>query len=100
MVKTIGEKEFIDEFEKMGRKENFSQEGKKALFEYFEEYEEGTGQQEELDIIAICCDYTEYKNIKEFWNDYGKELYPTINDIEFVTTVIKIDEESFIIQQF
>lgn len=52
MVKTIGEFEFIDEFEKMGRGNNFTYEGKKALFEYFEEYEEGTGQQIELDVIA------------------------------------------------
>ena len=100
MKETINQSQFIDRFKEMNRKNNFSYEGKKALFEYLTDLEEDTGQETELDIISICCDYNEYENIKEFWNDYDKETYPDIDAIREHTTVIEIDNESFIIQAF
>lgn len=42
------------------RPNNFSYKGLKALFEYLEEFEDDTGEEIELDVIAICCDYSEY----------------------------------------
>ena len=62
----------------------------------------------ELDVIALCGDYSEYENLKAFQDDYGAE-YETIEDIEQRTTVIPVsldeDEDgkvdgSFIIQVF
>lgn len=29
------------------------------LFDYFEEMEDGSGEEIELDVIAICCEYAE-----------------------------------------
>ena len=81
------------------RKNNFSYEGLNALYNYLIDYEEDTGEETELDVIGLCCDYTEYENLKEFQTDYGKE-YKTIKDIENETQVIPFGEESFIIQQF
>jgi len=46
-------------------KNNFSYDGKKALFEYLENYEEETNKEIELDPIALCCEYTEYESINE-----------------------------------
>ena len=69
---TINEIEFTNEFEKMNRGNNFSMEGKKALFEYIEQYEEETGEEIELDIIALCCEYTEYKTAIECAKNYNK----------------------------
>jgi len=100
MYEYVSESEFIDRFRVMDRKENFSYEGRKALYEYFREYEEGTNEKIEFDCIAICCEYSEYENIKEFWKDYDKEDYPDIDTIKENTTVIIIDDESFIIQCF
>jgi len=97
MYQLINEYDFVEAFKKMDRENNFSMEGRKALFNYLEELEENKGI--ELDVIAICCDYTEYKNIKEFQNAYSED-YKTIEDIEEKTQVIKIDDESFIIQNF
>jgi len=51
--------EFCDAFRDMDRNENFSYEGKRALFDYLEQYSEDTGQDIELDVIALCCDYYE-----------------------------------------
>ena len=83
----------------MGRTDNFSFKGLVALYEYLEMLGEDTGQPIELDVIALCCEYAEYDNLKEFQADYGED-YETIEDIQNATTVIMIDDDSFIIQQF
>jgi hypothetical protein len=55
------------------RPDNFSREGLEQLFDYFEEYEKSTGEEIELDVIAICCDFSEdtFENIAD---QYGIEL--------------------------
>ena len=99
MIRTINEYDFIDAFKKMGREDNFSYNGLVALYEYLEMLEDDLGQEIELDVIALCCEYTEYDNLEEFQADYGED-YETIEDIQNATTVIMIDDDSFIIQQF
>ena len=99
MIRTINEYDFIDAFKKMGREDNFSYDGLVALYEYLEMLEDDLGQEIELDVIALCCEYTEYDNLEEFQADYGED-YETIEDIQNATTVIMIDDDSFIIQQF
>jgi len=99
MKKTINIYDFRDAFHKAGRGNQFTSEGQRALFEYLEGYEEDTGEEIELDVIALCCDFTEYENIAEFWLVYDQEDYPDINAIEYNTEVIMIDEEAFIIAE-
>ena len=99
MKQSINEYNFIDAFRKMGREENFSYRGLIALFDYLEQYEHDTDTEIELDVIALCCEYAEYDSLAEFQKDYGED-YQTIEDIESDTTVIMIDDDSFIIQQF
>ena len=97
MKTTVNFSEFCDAFEL--RKDNFSYGGKRALFDYLEQYEEDTGNELKLDVIALCCEYSEYKDLQEFQNYYGDE-YDTIESIENKTTVIKIDDDAFIIVNF
>lgn len=59
MKTTVSRYDFERAFADAGRKDQFSYEGLKALFEYLEQYEEDTGEEIELDVIAICCDYSE-----------------------------------------
>ena len=100
MKKTIGIHEFNKAFEDMNRLTNFSHEGREALFDYLEQYEQDTGEEVELDVIALCCEYSEYENLAEFQKDYGNE-YESIDDIEEHTQVIRVGTEgAFIIQQF
>ena len=99
MIRTINEYDFIDAFKKMGRTDNFSTSGLIALYEYLEMLGDDLGQEIELDVIALCCEYAEYDNLEEFQADYGDE-YETIEDIQSATSVIMIDDDSFIIQQF
>jgi len=90
--------DFTDRFQI--RKYNFSQDGLEALFNYLESYEEDTGEEIELDVIGLCCDYTEYANLAEFQQDYNADDYQSIEDIENATIVIPVGKEGFIIQQF
>ena len=100
MINTINKYEFSDAFQKMGRGDQFSYEGLIALFDYLEMFEDDIGEPIELDVIAICCEYTEYENLKEFQNDYGDE-YETLESIYNRTALIQVeDTERFIIQQF
>ncbi len=99
MKSSVSLSDFIQAFRDMGRDKNFSYDGLEKLFEYLKELEEETGQELELDVIAICCDYNEYENLKEFQQDYGEE-YKSIEDIQEQTDVIMIDDERFIIRVF
>lgn len=56
---TVYFSDFCDAFLSANRNNNFTYAGKRALFEYLEEYEESTGEEIELDAIALCCEYSE-----------------------------------------
>ena len=50
---------FRDEFRACGRADQFSYEALGLLFDYLENYEMDTGEEIELDVISLCCDYSE-----------------------------------------
>jgi len=99
MKQSINEHKFRDAFYKMGRGEQFSYAGLSALYDYLEQLGDDIGEEIELDVIALCCEYAEYDSLAEFREDYGED-YETIEDIQYDTSVIMIDEDSFIIQRF
>ena len=98
MKQTINEFDFLQAF-KQCRPDNFSRAGLIALYDYLEQLEDDIGEEIELDVIALCCGFAEYDSLEEFQADYSED-YQTIGDIESDTTVIMIDDDSFIIQQF
>ena len=100
MTQNVTNSMFHDAFIDMNRADNFSYEALNALFDYLNEIGEGPETEYDLDVIAICCEYTEYDNIKEFQSNYGLE-YKSIEDIEQTTTVLRIENsDSFVIHQF
>ena len=99
MKQSITKCQFHDAFRAYNKLDNFTYDGLSTLFDYFEEYQEDTGCEIELDVIAICCEYTEYKDIEEFQSNYGND-FETIEVIQNHTTVIRVNDESFIIQDF
>jgi len=96
---TINSFDFIKAFEDYGRETQFSREALFALFDYFEELEQDIGEDIELDVIGICCDYTEYESLEEFKEQYNDD-YDSIEDIEDETTVIRLDSGGLIVQNF
>jgi hypothetical protein len=70
-----------------------------ALFEYFEQYEQDTGEQMEFDPVAIRCDFDEYENLQEIKENY--QDIETLEDLQNHTTVIEIpNSDRLIIQAF
>lgn len=59
IVSNIGFCEFCDAFRDMYRNENFSYQAKRVLFDYLEGLSKDTGDDIELDVIALCCEYYE-----------------------------------------
>ena len=89
MITTINENDFIQAFKNMGRDENFSYEGLKELFKYYEEYEDSTGEQLELDVIGICCEWDEYESEYELVNAYDMSIKGGLDEIKEKTLVIE-----------
>lgn len=82
--------------------------GAKALAEYLEQIEEDTGEEMELDVVAIRCDFAEYASAQEAASEYDWEPDDDDEDereekaLDYLrdkTQVIEFDK-GVIIQQF
>lgn len=100
MKQTINLHSFREAFKRMGRENQFSYEGLEALFDHLEILEQGAEEEYELDVIELCCNYSEYASLEDFHQDYSKDDYPDIETIKDSTEVIEIDDNAFIIQNF
>ena len=97
IVKTIDIYEFRRAFADYNRADQFSYEGLGALFDWLDEMSDGCTEPYELDVIALCCEFTEYSDLEEI-----KQAYNTINTIDDLhdrTIAIEFDG-GIIIQDF
>lgn len=62
---TVTKSMFKDHFKACGRGDQFSWSALGSLFEYYGEIESDTGEEMELDPVAICCDWSEYAKASE-----------------------------------
>lgn len=69
---TVTESIFCEQFKRI-RPEQFSRKALEALFEYYELSERENGEQIELDVVEICCNWTEYDSVIEAAESYGFE---------------------------
>lgn len=111
MKQTINASQFSDAFLRADHKENFSYAGLDSLFGYLESMEEDTGEEMELDIIALCCEFAEYSSMKEVREAYSTDIdeaqdeetkdKETLEWLRDQTTVIEIENgQGVIIAQF
>lgn len=73
MKTTVNRYDFERAFADAGRKEQFSYEAMGLLFDYFEQLEDSIGEEIELDVIAICCDYNE-EMVADIARNYSIDL--------------------------
>lgn len=73
MKQTIGWGQFSEAFARMDRKDQFSYEALELIYDYLTELEDSTGEEVELDVIAICCEYSE-ESAESIAELYGIEL--------------------------
>jgi hypothetical protein len=104
MKETVDRCMFVDIFKAYGREDSYSHWGLNKLWEYFEEYEASTGEEIELDVIGICCEYNE-STLSEFKSDYPD--FADIDDVAVLaervsehTTVVAFDDERILYQAF
>jgi hypothetical protein len=90
-------REFATMFEYMGRADQFQ--SLEWLYDYLEEYSDSTGEPIELDVIALCCEYTEmtYDEIACECTDIDLPDPADYSDLDEGGEVIPgtLDEEAF-----
>ena len=103
--------DFHEAFHSYGRQENFSPDGRDALFDYLESCADDTGEDVQLDVIALCCEWAEYPTALEAAKEYGFTYEPDEEEdaddaeraalawLQYRTTVLESDS-SVVIQQF
>jgi len=79
MKETVTYYTFRDAFRTYGRLNNFTSDGLRVLFDDLEQYEEDSGEELELDVIAFCCEFTE-QTLEETNSDYGWE-FETLDEL-------------------
>ena len=102
---------FKDQFRLNGRKDQFSSNGLTALYNYLEEvFDESTEYEYDLDVIGLCCEFTEYDNALDAGLNYNgllnveslTEDEKERNALEFLrdNTLVITFEGGIIIQDF
>lgn len=69
--------QFRDAFHQVGRSTQFSYEGLALLFDYLEEVDADY----ELDVVALCCDYSE-DSVADIARDYSIDLTECSNGVD------------------
>lgn len=83
MKTTLTVSDFRDAFRLYDRIDQFSYSGLGALFGYLVELEADTGEEMELNVIALCCDYSEYSTALEAAGDRSDfEADPDLDEDE------------------
>jgi hypothetical protein len=76
--------------------------GLHALFEYLEQWEHDTGQEIELDVIALCCDWGHYDNVADAYAELigegAEDEEAMLEALEYRATVIQYAGGCFVSQ--
>ena len=105
MKTIVSELQFVESFRLCGRESQFSVRARYALFSHFEQVEEDSDTEIELDPIAVCCDFAEYPSALKAANDFGfkgNELDTEESALDWLheqTQVVPF-EGGLVIQQF
>ena len=87
MYKTITTTDFVQAFRDVGREDQFSYDALKALFEYYDE------ENIELDVIAICCEWSEYSE------DELQEQFEYLGDFDTIDELLdELDSQTFVLR--
>ena len=110
MKQSVNFSAFTSAFHSMNRYDQFGYDALRIIFDYLEEYEESTGEELELDVVAICCEYT-VQGHTGIAQDYSIDLSDADGDadaeeaivLDFLsenTTVLGQCDTGIIYQQF
>lgn len=81
LIETINPSNLFHMACRMGRGEQFGYKGWQALGDYLEQLSEDIGEDIEVDIVGICCDYSSADSAEDWWQEYGE--YSSIDPTEW-----------------
>ena len=87
MKQTINASAFIDAFRAFNHYDQFGYKALTILFYYLEDLEQDTGEEMELDVIALCCNYS-VDTWEEIAEQYDVDLSDCEDDDEKVSTIL------------
>ncbi len=95
MKQTVNKNDFMHAFHAYNRYEQFGYDALTVLFDYYEELESDIGEELELDVIAICCDWSVYtaEEIQQEWDIDVDELRDN-------TIVLDVGDGRFLVHGF
>ena len=97
IIKELSFYDFKREFKEYAREEQFSLAGLSALYDLITEWAEDSGEPFKLDVIGLCCDFTEYDTIEEALEDYGME---DLEELEQNTIVRELRNNGLLVLNF
>ena len=100
MKKTISRGDFVDAFERYGRAEQLG--GYYALnilFAYLEAWEEDAGEELELDVLALCSEWSYYEDGLAEYNLEHSTTYRDIPHLERDYVVLEVEKDGAILVQ-
>lgn len=81
-------------FMEMGREDQYSWGGFRALFDWMQELSECTGEDYQLDVVAECCRWCEYDTVQEACEAFSVE---TLDDMP--VTYIVTDRDTVMVAE-
>jgi hypothetical protein len=108
MIQTVNNTDFHNAFNAMDRGNQFSYEALNMLFNYFEEFD----PEMELDVISICCSYSEmtFEDVMTSYDVENTDLLDLDDEkvvkqlvmsyLEENTMVIGVTDDSIVFEQF
>jgi hypothetical protein len=94
MKRTINKYDFAQAFKDYGRENQFTIKALDILFDYLEQIESYSNEQIELDVIAICCDYTE-TTIEQWAKDYGIDEH-----LGYTELISRLNSQTYIVGDY
>jgi len=98
IIEKVDESLFIRRFEDHKRVKtsensngNFSYKGLRYLFEYLDESHDEENPLN-LDVISLCCDFSEYEDIEEYLKDYSNK-HTSLKDITGKEDINNLNEK-------
>lgn len=81
LIETINPSDLYHMACRMDRGSNFGYNGWKAIGEYLDNLSEDIGEDIEIDIVGICCEYSMSEDVNDWWDEYG--VYSDIDSEEW-----------------
>jgi hypothetical protein len=80
MKQQVNFSQFIDAFRDHGRQDQFTYQAKRALFDWIEERDDEGGAESELDVIALCCEFSEHDDATTAAAEYSNTVGDALTD--------------------